>query len=154
MGFLLATLLQVLTMFYVNTIISACLSAGVGVYMWAMSMATDIKNNLVSINNTAKCKRKRPTLLKLLKATVGFHSTTQKFSVEALRLSFVSRSNTYFSFRLVHRTSDVAYLLFMVLMIWSIRFTLFTFSIHFSYFIFLLVNLFVLIVRYVGRCSS
>lgn len=87
-GFVLATILQVISMFYVNIIISAGLSTGVGVYLWALSMATDIKNNLKSINEAAKRKRKRRKLSKLLNVTIGYHSTSKRFVDENCQRSF------------------------------------------------------------------
>lgn len=89
-GFVFATVLQTITMLYVNLLISTGLSAGVGVYMWAMSMAKDIKNNLNLINEIAKSKRKRSNLLKLLSVTVGYHSTSKKFRIEPFSKTFIS----------------------------------------------------------------
>lgn len=79
---MLATVLEAITMFYVNLIVSSALSAGVGIFLWAMSLAKDVTSNFYSINEIIQSKRVRSNLSKQLIGTVCYHSLGKRLIIE------------------------------------------------------------------------
>lgn len=86
-GFVFATLLECLTMLYVNVMNSSFLSLAIGSYFWSMSCIKDLKNNLNSIRKFVKPKSKRSQFTKQILDAVDHHSKLIELSLFAKSLS-------------------------------------------------------------------
>lgn len=132
-GYLMAFILQCISMLYVNFLISTALCTGIGVYMYTTVFVKDIKNNLNTMNEMAQSKKQRSQLSNQLADTFRTHSNGKELSI--LLVFWVKDStctwpiltslnffvlNLFFLFRLMQYGSDIAQPIFMVLFLWSV----------------------------------
>lgn len=99
MGYIVAITMQILLGMCLFKITAACMTVGFGTFLLTISMTSDIKNDLISINKKAKTKKKRASALKQLTELIQYHSHAKQ---------------------LANDFSNVFQPIFMVLFTWSV----------------------------------
>ena len=79
-GYLIAFAIQYISLGHLYILGAAVISLEIGCYLWMMELIEDIKNDINSINKTAKLRKNQTQMSKQLTDSIEFHSKVKQLS--------------------------------------------------------------------------